>query len=108
MSCAFEFILGEKVREYLSDRQKKYCLVFGLQVAWVLVRYRFPGRRICDAFVDLPMVSEIVSLLIVVKLERYDYVGATAVAVAMLGISFALLLTINLLQAWSRRAESVR
>ena len=203
-------------------------LVFGLLVAWVLVRYRFPGRRICDALVDLPfalptavagialtalyapkgwigqtlasfhikvaytpvgivvalifiglpfvvrtvqpvldgfdgaleeaaatlgasrwkifrrvllpsllpalltgfalafarglgeygsvifiagnlpMVSEIVPLLIVVKLEQYDYVGATAVAVAMLGISFALLLTINLLQAWSRRAEAVR
>jgi len=203
-------------------------LVFGLLVAWVLVRYRFPGRRICDALVDLPfalptavagialtalyapkgwigqhlatfglkvaytplgiivaltfvglpfvvrtvqpvlesldsgfeeaaatlgasrlqtfrrvllpaimpalltgfamafarglgeygsvifiagnmpMVSEIVPLLIVVKLEQYDYVGATSVAVAMLGISFMLLLTINFLQAWSRRAEQAR
>ena len=203
-------------------------LVFGLLVAWVLVRYRFPGRRLCDALVDLPfalptavagialtalyapkgwlgqyfaqwgikiaytplgiivaltfvglpfvvrtvqpvlesldtgfeeaaatlgasrlqtfsrvilpalspalltgfamafarglgeygsvifiagnmpMVTEIVPLLIVVKLEQYDYAGATAVAVAMLAISFLLLLAINLLQAWSRRAEQAR
>ena len=48
------------------------------------------------------MVSEIAPLLIVTKLEQYDYVGATAVAVAMLAISFALLLLINLLQWWSR------
>jgi sulfate transport system permease protein len=54
---------------------------------------------------NLPMVSEIVPLLIVTKLEQYDYVGATAIAVAMLVISFTLLLVINLLQAWTRRAE---
>jgi len=57
---------------------------------------------------NMPMISEIVPLLIVVKLEQYDYVGATAIAVAMLVISFVLLLIINLLQAWSRRAESTR
>ncbi len=57
---------------------------------------------------NLPMVSEIVPLLIVVKLEQYDYVGATSIAVAMLAISFVLLLLINLLQAWIRRAEIVR
>ena len=203
-------------------------LVFGLLVAWVLVRYRFPGRRVCDALVDLPfalptavagialtalyapkgwlgsylaewgikvaftpvgivvaltfiglpfvvrtvqpvlesldsgfeeasatlgasrwqtftrvimpsltpalltgfamafarglgeygsvifiagnmpMVSEIVPLLIIVKLEQYDYVGATAIALAMLVMSFIVLLVINLLQAWSRRAEQAR
>lgn len=57
---------------------------------------------------NMPMVSEIVPLLIITKLEQYDYAGATAVAVAMLAISFVMLLTINLLQAWTRRAEQRR
>ncbi|MBI3228674.1 MAG: sulfate ABC transporter permease subunit CysT [Burkholderiales bacterium] len=51
---------------------------------------------------NMPMVSEITPLFIVTKLEQYDYAGATAIALVMLGISFALLLTINLLQAWVR------
>ena len=52
---------------------------------------------------NMPMVSEIAPLLIVTKLEQYDYAGATAIAVVLLLISFALLLAINLLQAWTRR-----
>jgi len=52
---------------------------------------------------NMPMVSEITPLLIVTKLEQYDYAGATAIAVVMLGISFFLLLAVNLLQAWVRR-----
>jgi sulfate transport system permease protein len=52
---------------------------------------------------NMPYVSEILPLLIVVKLEEYDYVGATGIATIMLVISFALLLLINLLQAWTRR-----
>ncbi len=52
---------------------------------------------------NMPMVSEIVPLLIVTKLEQYDYAGATAIAVVMLAASFVMLLTINLLQAWVRR-----
>ncbi len=52
---------------------------------------------------NMPMVSEITPLLIVTRLEQYDYAGATAIAVVMLAISFTLLLVINLLQAWSRR-----
>jgi sulfate transport system permease protein len=52
---------------------------------------------------NLPYVSEIAPLLIVVKLEQYDYVGATGIATIMLAISFVTLLAINLLQAWSRR-----
>jgi sulfate transport system permease protein len=52
---------------------------------------------------NVPMVSEITPLLIVGKLEQYDYAGATAVAVVMLLISFVLLLIINALQAWQRR-----
>jgi sulfate transport system permease protein len=54
---------------------------------------------------NLPMVSEIVPLLIITKLEQYDYAGATAIAVVMLVASFVLLLAINLLQAWARRRQ---
>ena len=52
---------------------------------------------------NMPMVSEITPLFIVTKLEQYDYAGATAIAVVMLLASFLMLLTINLLQAWSRK-----
>ncbi|MGN6390055.1 MAG: sulfate ABC transporter permease subunit CysT, partial [Burkholderiaceae bacterium] len=51
---------------------------------------------------NMPMVSEITPLFIVTKLEQYDYAGATAIALVMLLASFALLLAINLLQAWTR------
>jgi sulfate transport system permease protein len=145
-------------------------LVFGLLVAWVLVRYKFPGKRIVDALAfvvrtvqpvledaekeleeaatslgatrlqtftkvifpsiapalltgfamafaraigeygsvifiagNMPMISEITPLIIIGKLEQYDYAGATAVALVMLVISFLLLLVINGLQAWQRR-----
>lgn len=50
---------------------------------------------------NMPMVSEITPLIIITKLEQYDYTGATAVAVVMLIISFILLLAINGLQWWS-------
>ena len=50
---------------------------------------------------NMPYISEIASLLIVAKLEQYDYAGATAIAVLMLLISFVLLLSINALQWWS-------
>ena len=52
---------------------------------------------------NIPYVSEIAPLLIVIRLEEFDYEGATAVAVAMLLISFALLFFINAVQAWNRR-----
>jgi sulfate transport system permease protein len=52
---------------------------------------------------NMPMVSEITPLIIIGKLEQYDYAGATAVAVVMLIISFILLLVINALQGWQRR-----
>jgi len=57
---------------------------------------------------NMPMVSEITPLFIVTKLEQYDYAGATAIAVVMLSASFVLLLTINLLQAWSRQRPRLR
>jgi len=52
---------------------------------------------------NVPMVSEITPLLIITKLEQYDYVGATAIAVVMLVTSFTLLLAINLLQRWTQK-----
>jgi sulfate transport system permease protein len=54
---------------------------------------------------NMPMISEITPLIIISKLEQYDYAGATAVAVVMLVVSFVLLLAINSLQAWSRRRQ---
>ena len=50
-----------------------------------------------------PMISEIVPVLIVQELDQFDYQGATAIGVLMLAVSFLLLLTINLLQAWVRK-----
>ena len=55
---------------------------------------------------NMPMISEITPLIIITKLEQYDYAGATAVAVVMLGASFLLLLAINTLQWWSRKQRA--
>lgn len=52
---------------------------------------------------NIAYVSEIAPLLIVIKLEQYDFAGATGIAAIMLAISFVALLAINLIQAWSRR-----
>ncbi len=54
---------------------------------------------------NMPMVSEITPLLIITKLEQYDVTGATAIAVVMLVAAFAMLLAINLLQAWARKRQ---
>jgi sulfate transport system permease protein len=56
---------------------------------------------------NMPMKTEIVPLLIITKLEQYDYQGATAIAVVMLVSSFILLLLIKLLQKWSRRHHTI-
>ncbi len=50
---------------------------------------------------NLPMVSEITPLLIIIKLQEYDYAGAAAIGVEMLGLSFIYLLALNALQAWA-------
>jgi sulfate transport system permease protein len=55
---------------------------------------------------NMPMRTEISPLLIMTKLEQYDYAGATAIAIVMLLISFTLLLTVNALQGWSGRRLS--
>ena len=52
---------------------------------------------------NLPNISEIAPLLIVIRLEEFNYPAATAIAAIMLIISFAMLLIVNLLQAWSRK-----
>ena len=52
---------------------------------------------------NVPLVSEITPLIIIGKLEQYDYAGATAVATVMLLMSFVLLLLINGLQTWQRQ-----
>jgi len=52
---------------------------------------------------NMPMVSEITPLIIIGKLEQYDYAGATAVAVVMLSFSFLMLFVINSLQSWQRK-----
>ncbi len=57
---------------------------------------------------NIPKVSEIVPLLIVIKLEQYDYAGATAIASVMLIASFILLFIINWLQKWAASATAVR
>ena len=55
---------------------------------------------------NLPLRTEVVTLLIAARLEQFDYAGATAIAAVMLGLSFLLLLAINLLQGWSRRRRA--
>ncbi|MRR53812.1 MAG: sulfate ABC transporter permease subunit CysT [Deltaproteobacteria bacterium] len=52
---------------------------------------------------NMPMVSEITPLLIITKLEQYDYAGATAIAAVMLGASFLVLFAVNVIQWWSRQ-----
>ncbi len=52
---------------------------------------------------NLPFKSEIAPLLIIIKLEEYNYAAATGIAAVMLIISFIMLLVINLIQSWSRR-----
>lgn len=56
---------------------------------------------------NMPLKTEITSLLIMTKLEQFDYAGAAAIAVAMLAMSFALILAINVIQWWTRRRQGV-
>ena len=76
---------------------------FGLALARAVGEY---GSVIFIAG-NLPGVSEIAPLLIVTKLEQYDYGGAAALAVAMMVLAFALLYLINRAQRWSRRWAAV-
>ncbi|MGE0807787.1 MAG: sulfate ABC transporter permease subunit CysT [Burkholderiaceae bacterium] len=80
------------------------ALLPALIIGFALAFARAVGEYGSVVFIagNLPLVSEIAPLIIITKLEQYDYAGATAVAVVMLVGSFALLLLINLLQRWAR------
>ncbi len=82
------------------------ALVPALLTGFALAFARAVGEYGSVIFIagNLPMVSEITPLIIISKLEQYDYAGATAVASVMLVFSFVLLLLINLLQEWTRRS----
>ena len=62
-----------------------------------------PSTSYCSSFemMSSGVISEITPLLIISKLEQYDVLGATALAVVMLGLSFILLFSVNLLQWWA-------
>jgi sulfate transport system permease protein len=85
------------------------CLMPALLTGFALAFARALGEYGSVIFIagNMPMISEITPLLIITKLEQYDYAGATAIAVVMLLISFAMLLFINLLQAWTRRRQGL-
>jgi sulfate transport system permease protein len=82
-------------------------LVPALLTGFALAFARGAGEYGSVVFIsgNLPGRTEIAPLLIVTKLEQYDYAGATAIAVVMLLISFALLLLVNLLQWWTVRSR---
>ncbi len=81
------------------------CLLPALLTGFALAFARAVGEYGSVIFIagNLPLKTEITPLLIITKLEQYDYAGATALAVVMLVVSFALLFAINLLQWWSAR-----
>jgi sulfate transport system permease protein len=82
-------------------------LVPALMTGFTLAFARAIGEYGSVIFIagNMPGISEIVPLLIVIKLEQFDYAGATVIATLMLIASFILLLAINLLQAWTRRRQ---
>jgi sulfate transport system permease protein len=103
--------LEEAAASLGADRLQTFCRVIfptvlpALLTGFALAFARATGEYGSVIFIagNMPMISEITPLFIITKLEQYDYAGATAIAVVMLVVSFALLLTINLLQAWSRK-----
>lgn len=80
-------------------------LLPALLTGFVLALARAVGEYGSVIFIagNIPYRTEIAPLLIVIRLEEFDYSGATAIATIMLVISFAMFLTINLIQAWARR-----
>jgi sulfate transport system permease protein len=85
-------------------------LVPSLMTGFALAFARAVGEYGSIVFIsgNMPLKTEIVPLLIVTKLEQYDYAGATALAMVMLVGSFALLMLGNMLQAWTRRGRKQR
>jgi sulfate transport system permease protein len=94
-----------------ANRWQSFCYVVfpillpALLTGFALAFARAVGEYGSVIFIagNIPMVSEITPLIIITKLEQYDYLGATAIAVVMLLVSFILLLIINGLQAWTAK-----
>jgi sulfate transport system permease protein len=94
-----------------ATRLQTFCKVMfptllpSLMTGFALAFARAVGEYGSIVFIsgNMPLKTEIVPLLIVTKLDQYDYTGATALAVVMLSGSFALLMVVNVLQAWTRR-----
>jgi sulfate transport system permease protein len=82
----------------------------GLLTGFALAFARGVGEYGSVIFIagNMPMKSEIAPLLIITKLEQYDYAGATAIAVVMLVLSFLLMLAINALQSWAQSRHGAR
>jgi sulfate transport system permease protein len=107
----FEAELEEAAATLGADRGHVFvrvilpALVPALLTGFTLAFARAVGEYGSVIFIagNVPMVSEITPLIIVTKLEQFDYAGATAVASVMLLVSFALILAINGLQSWNRR-----
>jgi sulfate transport system permease protein len=105
--------LEEAAASLGADRWQTFQLVIlpaispALMTGFSLALARGVGEYGSVIFIagNLPGVSEIAPLLIVTKLEQYDYLGATAIAVIMLAISFTLLLAVNLVQKWRRTRQ---
>lgn len=125
MFVALPFIVRtvQPVIEDLETEQEEAAHLMGASALQIFLRISFPailpalltgfalafarclGEYGSIIFIssNRPMVSEIMPVLIVQQLDQFDYQGATAIGVLMLGVSFILLLGINLLQAWVRR-----
>ncbi len=97
-----------------ANRRQTFCWVIlpevwpALLTGFTLAFARALGEYGSVVFIsgNMPMRTEITTLLIITKLEQYDYAGATAIAAGMLVASFVLLLVINLLQWWHRHRHT--
>ncbi len=107
----FEPEIEEAAASLGANRWQVFCRIIlptvtpALLTGFALAFARALGEYGSVVFIssNIPMKTQIVPLLIMTKLEQFDYPGATALAVVMLVFSFALLLTINVLQWWTNR-----
>ena len=110
-SAAQKRFYRETIRRLGADRWQTFRRVLlptitpALMTGFALAFARAVGEYGSVVFIagNMPMVSEITPLLIISKLEQFDYAGAAAIATVMLVLSFVLLLVINLLQGWQAR-----
>lgn len=103
--------LEEAAASLGANRWQTWCYVVlpillpAMMTGFALAFARAVGEYGSVIFIagNIPMVSEITPLMIISKLEQYDYLGATAIATVMLLVSFVMLFVINLLQAWAAK-----